>query len=410
MLYPIQHSTNTHSHIDTSIFYSSPEYALLLHSMVHLNETSGTEKYINNAIDWLYLIDIADHHGLLPMLNHALNDVRKSVTESTLSLLNDRYQANLLRNRILTDELATLLELFNKHDIPALAYKGPSLALDAYSDLAMRQFGDLDILIQPNHVHKASELLISRQYHRSIAKLTPTQENDFIRTAHEHNFISPDQLIHIDLHWSLSNQRFPFQLSQNELFTRSQSLTWQGRTIEHIGAQDLLLILCMHANKDLWRKLVWVCDIDQLIRKHADIDWQLLVKQAELYRCKKMLYMALCICHDLLNTPVPEDLLISARTKTLVKKGNKALAISINDARPINTYLQCMAIQPHILSVCDTWYIRLRYITLSLITPTECDMHRHQIPHILHFIYYIITPIRKLLFCSTRAIKRFIFN
>lgn len=404
------HTDNKHTHIDVGIFHDTPEYSLLLQSMIHLNDPEGTDKFIHSSIDWQYLIDIADHHGLTPILYHALGDCSDSVPAATLSLLNDRYQANSLRNRILTSELAEILELFNNNKILALAYKGPSLALDAYNDLSIRQFGDLDILIQPEHVHIASDLLVSRGYIRSIAKLTPSQENDFIRTAHEHTFISPDQLIHIDLHWSLSNDRFPFRILQDRLFEHSQHLAWHDHTLRHIAIQDLLLILCMHANKDLWRKLVWICDIDQLIRKHDDIDWRQLEKQAEQQRCKKMFYMALCICHDLVGTPVPNQLLADARKSISVRKGTDTLAISIDDAVAVKSFLQCLAIQPHILTVSDNWYIRLRYIILSLVTPTEGEMQRHKIPRKLHFIYYITKPVRKLSFCSVRAIKRYIFN
>lgn len=400
--------TNT---LDTNKLFSEPEYALLRQSMGYSDNKAFSDKSISEQeIDCAYLIDIAEKHGLSPLLYLFLNEHKHSLPDSVLAQLRERYQANALRNRILTKELVEVLNLLNAHDIASLAYKGPSLALHAYGDLSQRQFGDLDILVNEDDVQKASELLRQRHYQRSIPELTPRQELSFIHTAHEHTFISPDQLIHIDLHWSLSNRRFPFQMPTETPFKHAQSCEWQGDNIDHIATQDLLLILCMHANKDLWRKLVWVCDIDRLIRKHDNIDWKLLVQQAKHAHCEKMLYMALRFAYDMLKTPVPDEILKAASIIAPINKGEKVLQISMRYVPPVKTYLQCMAVQPYILSTCDTWIDRFLYITRSLVTPTECDMMKFNIPPTLHFLYYFTTFVRKISFCTTRFFKRLIFN
>jgi len=303
-----------------------------------------------------------------------------------------------------------VLDLLENHGISALAYKGPSLTLQAYNSLEHRQFGDLDILISTKHVKLACDLLGQRHYHRTIPPLTATKEADFIRTDHEHEFISPDQLIHIDLHWSLSTRRFPFHIEINGLFNRAQTCFWNNKPINTIGSQDMLLLLCMHANKDLWRKLVWICDIDRFIRKHDMIDWALLAQQARESRCEKALYTALLMTHEILKTPVPGDILTLARSKKLIKHGARALQLSMEEVKPVKTYLQCLAIEPYILALCDTWSERYYFIVRTLVTPTECEMMNIRIPRRLHFIYYIITPIRKIFFCSARFFKRLILN
>lgn len=402
--------TNTLT-LNTNTLFKQPEYALLRQSMGYSDKKTLPDPRIpEHDIDWTYLLDLAEKHGLSPLLFLFLNEHNQSVPDTILDQLRERYQANALRNRILTTELIEVLKLFNDHEITPLAYKGPSLTLHAYDDLSQRQFGDLDILINEEYVQKASELLKQRHYHRAIPELTTRQEQSFIHTGHEHTFISPDQLIHIDLHWSLSNRRFPFLMATDTLFKRAQNCQWQGSNINHIATQDLLLILCMHANKDLWRKLIWICDIDRIIRKYDNIDWKLLVQQAKYAHCEKMLYIALRFSYDILKTPIPDEILKSASIIAPIKQGEKVLQISMRYYQPVKTYLQCMAIQPYILSTCDTWSDRILYISRSLVTPTECDMMKFNIPPTLHFLYYFTTFVRKISFCTTRFFKRLIFN
>ncbi|MEK7856765.1 MAG: nucleotidyltransferase family protein, partial [Acidobacteriota bacterium] len=40
-----------------------------------------------------------------------------------------------------------------------LPFKGPLLALQAYGDISMRRFGDLDVLVKPKHFKAAVDLL-----------------------------------------------------------------------------------------------------------------------------------------------------------------------------------------------------------------------------------------------------------
>lgn len=397
--------------LDTLKLFATPEHSLLLSAMGATHHQRAQQAPTSDQpIDWVTLLDIADTHGLTPLLHIFLAKDPHSAPDTLLDQLNDRFRANALRNRILTQELVDILTLFDAQNITALAYKGPSLTLLAYKNLDHRQFGDLDILVKTEQVPLACDLLRQRNYQRSIPTLTPTQENDYIRTDHEHEFISPDQLVHIDLHWSLSTRRFPFKTETDNLFERAQICQWNKQTINTIGSQDMLLLLCMHANKDLWRKLVWICDIDRFIRMHDSIDWELLVVNARTSQCEKMLYIALLISHDILNTPVPVELLNKARSEPLIAHGNQVIQASLVAAKPERTFLQCLAIQPYILPLCDTWSIRFSYIAHTLVTPTECDMMKLRLPRKLHFIYYIITPIRKLSFCVTRFFKRLILN
>jgi len=364
-----------------------------------------------NEIDWGNLLEMAEDHGITPLLYEYIRNNREINTPDTfLNTLANRHEANKLRNRVLSQELFDILELFSTHNIIALAYKGPSLTLSVYGDLGLRHFGDLDILINTKDIDAASNLLTSREYNRKIPPLSPVKEKHFIRADHEHEFISLDQLVHIDLHWALSSKHFPFQLKTETLFSQSRKLDLPAGAINTISDQDMILLLCMHSNKDLWRKLIWVCDIDRLIRKNNNLNWDALMQQAMSSHCERMVYIALLISHELLMTPIPEQILQAAKNHDLVEQGYIIIQSSLENKDPEKQYLQCLAIKPFTFFLCDSYADKIRYIKGALITPTESDMMRYNLPSALHFVYYFLAPARKIFFCSVRFFKRLVLN
>ncbi len=51
---------------------------------------------------------------------------------------------------MMTAELKAVMGWLEAGDVPAIAYKGPTLAAWAYGDIALREFCDLDILVRPS--------------------------------------------------------------------------------------------------------------------------------------------------------------------------------------------------------------------------------------------------------------------
>jgi len=383
-----------------------PELEWLRQAMLG-DEALSKSDTLPSDINWTLLVDLSETHGMMPLLYQYLSKHhRADIPDDVFLDLEHRYKANELRNRILAQELLEVMRCLESHDIPALAYKGPSLTLSVYGDLALRQFGDLDILIKAKDVPKACVLLSDQGYTRTLLPWPLSKEHAYIHMHHEHEFISTDQLVHVDLHWALSTRRFPFELQPDALFERAENLSIANGTIKHISSHDMILLLCMHINKDLWRKFVWVYDIDRLIRSSEKIDWDALLQASSRSHCYRMLHLSLLTCHELLGTPVPESILLSARKQNLDKKSHKAMQLCFREEAPDKNYLQCLAIETFILSICDSTIDRFKYIIRGLVRPTETDMVRFNLPIYLHFIYYLVTPIRRIFYCTIRFFKR----
>ena len=119
----------------------------------------------SEELDWQALVKFALRHRVLPLLYQRLSTTYSSVVPNDLLLELRQYCKNVsIRNLLLTAELAKLLRLMTLSDIDTMPYKGPVLAKTLYSDINLRQFGDLDIVIEPHNMQTVERLLIAEGY------------------------------------------------------------------------------------------------------------------------------------------------------------------------------------------------------------------------------------------------------
>lgn len=116
-------------------------------------------------VDWPRLIELAERHGLLPLVSHHLTaSFGPTVPGSVREELHARARALVGRNLMMTSELIRVVRRLETYGIPALPYKGPALALTAYGSLALRAFDDLDLLVARRHVRDATRLMLEDGY------------------------------------------------------------------------------------------------------------------------------------------------------------------------------------------------------------------------------------------------------
>ena len=64
----------------------------------------------------------------------------------------------------MTRELTRISALLENNGVCVIPWKGPILAAAAYGDVALRQFGDLDILVREQDAMRAKDLLLASGY------------------------------------------------------------------------------------------------------------------------------------------------------------------------------------------------------------------------------------------------------
>jgi hypothetical protein len=350
---------------------------------------------LQRDLDWDYLLGLASRHGVLPLLYRHLNTIcPEAVPKATIDELRTRFRVNAQHNLFLTAELLKLLHLFEAHGIPAIPYKGPSLAALAYGNVALRYFDDLDILVHKRDILRAKALLISQGY-RPWCQLTEAQEAAHLQSFHAYTFRRDDGRGSIDLHWRFAPSHFPFPLDLERLWECSEPVSFAGTMVLSIPVEDLLLILCMHGAKDGWTRLIWICDIAELIRVHRGMDWKRIMEQAGRLHNKRRLLLGLLLAHNLLEATLQENILHRAQGSPEVKSLAAQVHMRLFSESDIMTSV-VERIAFH-LRVMDRLRDRVPYLLdclCQMLNPNSADQMLLTLPARLSFLYYILRPIR----------------
>jgi hypothetical protein len=288
-------------------------------------------------------------------------------------------------------ELRRILALFADSGIPAIAYKGPSLAVSVYGNLALRRFADLDLLLSKRDIRQAQALLIEQSY-RPRLDLTPPEERAFLKSQHELILDRDRGRISVELHWDVLPREFAFRLDPERLWHGAVRVSLDGAAVLTPAPEDLLLILCAHGTKHFWERLAWVVDVAELVGVYQDIRWATVMETARRAGGERMLHLGLRLANELLGVDLPEEVLRRIRSdRTVGALAERVWRWQVKDA-PIRPGLT--ESQVFYLDARERLADRVRYAFRRAVTPTIEDWRWRRLPGWLFFLHYVLRPIR----------------
>jgi len=378
--------------------YTRPEVELLFCCTRTCMDSASAERIrslLREELDWSDLLHTASRWRVVPLLYWNLNAIcPEGVPEAILAQLRDHFHANAQRNLFLVGELLKLLRAFEMQGIPAIPFRGPVLAASVYTNLALRECGDLDILVRKQDIVGAKSLLISAGYH-STGQLTDAQELAFLRSPLNYHLAYDDGNVDVELHWRIAPAYFAFPFDLDYLWQELESTSLAGTTIRQISPQALLLVLCVHGAKHHWERLSWICDIAELVRAHTELDWGQVLAQAGRLGCRRMVFLGLFLAHTFLEADLPEEVWSEIQTDPVVEP----LAIQMH--RPLlsedgGSYGGTEWHAYH-LRIKERWRDRILYLLRWASNRVASDAEDQAVvtmSPIRSFSYYLLRPIR----------------
>ena len=264
-------------------------------------------------MNWERLNQLADHHGLTPMLFRRLStevDPRQSVG---LDALRQQDKANAHRALWLTLELLNIHRHLQARGLEALPYKGPVLAESLYGNVALRQFSDLDLLVRPEDLSGIKSALAELGYEPGL-KLAQAAERDYLKSGYEYTFDGARGRNLLEIKWQVLPRFYSISFDVNEFFERASVVTIEGKKLCTLCDQDLMLVLCVHAAKHAWKQISWLCDIVQLARSRA-IEWAALRVEAERLGILRIVAVTFLLAHKLLGAEFSQELRLERNAK-----------------------------------------------------------------------------------------------
>ena len=352
--------------------------------------TARCEWLLQENVNWESLIALAGRHSLVPLLYWQLRHVnRNTVPPAHLNNLRSRFHRNAGRNLFLTQELLSITRLFKTGGISSIPYKGPALAVFAYGNLALRRFGDLDIIIRKQDVARARSILMAEGYVLHF-DLTEAQQVAVLRTQHSLAFLNADKKIVLELHWDVAGKRFSAQYDWEAVRGRLKTVDVGGGTLDTLSAEDTLLALCVHGSKHLWERLAWVCDIAELIRAHEEIDWAQVVMRARSSGSWRMVALGLLLAAEMFDAPLPAAVRQEVDDVVIRKLAAQIAGSFFTEGSSRPALLESLSFNFRVRERLRDKVDYCRFI----FSPTDADLASVSLPASLEFLYYLLRPIR----------------
>jgi hypothetical protein len=270
------------------------------------------------GIDVGQLLEVAEHHKVTALLHQRLATVNDVPSQLAEGLAARSRAAGAVR----LHALRTLKSLDAIIGVPYIVVKGPVLATHWYDNPGRREFGDLDVLIQPSEFVHVLERL-------SAAGFEPLTTNwhGFLEHAIAEVPLGFESSV-VDLHWNLvavGRTRREIQLSTVDLFDSAEKITVDGLDVLTLDPTDTLLHLCVNSGLDGARRLRSLIDIDTVIRSGRADDIDLFVERAQQSGAAPLSAAVLQRTCVILGTPVSQDLLQRLATSRVWKTANRVI-------------------------------------------------------------------------------------
>ena len=256
------------------------------------------------VLDWSEVLRLAEHHGVLQLAARNLIEHARGLPAEVERTLRSAYQANLRSSLWFAAELARIMQHFERRQLRAIPYKGAVLAQSLYHDLSLRSFSDLDFLISPADFERAKQVLAEIGY-RPSAELTSAVERFWLRKGYERSFDGAAGKNLVELQWAFLPHFYGVDLGVEDVMARAGRTVVGRCEMPCLSAEDLLLVLCLHAAKHLWTRLIWISDIAETLRTQT-IDYSLVFSQARTLGIARILGVSFWLVKNMLRTGIPE--------------------------------------------------------------------------------------------------------
>ena len=381
---------------DAPAYLARPEHALLLccaRARADAATAGRLKELAAGPLDWEYLLKLARRHSLLPLLYWQLNaHAPASVPPARLNELKRRFFDNAAHNLLMAGELLKVVRRLEGAGVPALAYKGPALAVAAYGDLSLRRFVDLDVLVPKQDVLRAKRLLAEDGF-RPRPERDPARESILLRAQHTLALVKEPGLL-LELHWQAA-PGFAASTATEEFLGGAETVRLGGGEVKAPAAEKLLGALCVHGSKHFWERLAWVCDVAELVRARPGLDWPGVLRGADEAGTGRMLLLGLRLAAELLGAELPGEVRRRAWSDPAVGALAREVAARNFDGCEYAPLGMLGGIRFN-LRARPRLREKVGYFRF-IFEPTDGDLARLRLPPRLSFVYYVVRPFRLLI-------------
>jgi hypothetical protein len=171
------------------------------------------------------------------------------------------------------------------------------------------------------------------------------------------------------------------------LLERAVHAAVAGRTVKTPSPEDLLLVLSVHAAKHVWERLIWLCDIAQIL-KRENLDWDWVQARVRQFGIERILHITLLLANHLLTAPIPAAI----EEVTAEDRAARAFADKIagDVARGVSYGEEQVSYFRLMMQLRERKADRLRFLTRLTFTPGPGEWGTVRLPKPLFPLYRVV--------------------
>lgn len=299
------------------------------------------------------------------------------------------FYSNFLRNMRLSKKLVWVMRLLADHGIEMLALKGPVLAVQAYADLNLRSFTDLDILIHPRDF-AAAYAVLGEAGAVPEAPLTPAQQKWLVISENHYAFRLQEDIL--EVHWGVAELGVLHPVMGDRFWQEVTETEILEQKVASLSVENALFLACLHGAKHGWQKLKYIADLAHLIHAHPGVNWLRFLRGAKASGFHRL------VCLGLLLAENPGGVRLDSATRSEIQSDPQALALAgavrgrlLRDDAPLSAtggiwfYLKAR----------ERFRDRAYYVFDQLFIPKQADWRVVSLPSARWYpLYALIRPIR----------------
>ena len=266
--------------------------------------------------NWENLFEASTWHGIKPLVYLRLKPLfgKATIPSSIQNDLRDAYIHSVRKNILILHHAGKLLKTLKAHGIDVIGLKGIFLVENIYENIAIRSFGDIDIMVRKEDIKSTINVL--QGFGFSMQTYFDVQDEN-IDIKHVPPMFNADGLI-VEIHWTLLEENEPFTIDAQGLWDRAVPANIASVDTLALSPEDLILHLCMHLTYQHRLKLGLrgLYDIAEVLRHfEGQLDWTKLVGISKTWGSERVTWLSLMLTQDLLEAQIPPMILENLKPK-----------------------------------------------------------------------------------------------
>ena len=275
---------------------------------------AGIERRASTVQDWQRVVQLCERHKIAPLLLSLFEELgrRGIVEDRAVSELRSVALADIAVVARLRTALRDILMALDERGLDVIVLNGAALVALAYGGPSLRPSEDIDLLCKEGDYTQLHNLLESLGYQTAEGPNLPPRHSHE-ETYFERHYYHPDGHLHVELH--LDGIKLGVRPTHSDsIWARAAGIEVDGAACLALAPDDQVLMLSVHLHRHGFSRLIWLKDIDLLVRRYRDeLDWEVILAGARAEGAEPSLWYTFQFVSKMLGTPFPGEVMSGLR-------------------------------------------------------------------------------------------------